>query len=240
MSVESMQSTTYSSSSYSETTKKPKLVFFVDVDGVFITDWTDEKAPSGVTKKVYEKAISLFGEKRILADDLCNLEWRVAASYFFSQDAVSHFDALVKKASKAAEVLLVISSEWRRGIIAIKGEEYVDYKSITTEMLKKEVFDRCPFVENIVDKTPSFNGLDKLDAIKEGITSFERSGEIELWLKKHPEIKDFIIFDDVEFLIKSKFPNNFIKIDGEKLFSEINATEAYTLIEKSKIKSTGS
>lgn len=69
---------------------------------------------------------------------------------------------------EAGDVAAVISSTWR--------------KTLSLEELRR-LFRRAGFVGSIVGKTPDLNGA-------------QRGEEIATWLRAHPEIEHFVVFDD--------------------------------------------
>lgn len=83
---------------------------------------------------------------------------------------------------------VVLSSSWR-------GAWYMPYKECGSrgrELQWKMKFWKIP----VIGKTKSCNGV--------------RGLEIKTYLEEHPEIKNFVIFDDESFDIKQYFPNNLI------------------------------
>lgn len=112
---------------------------------------------------------------------------------------------------EVGEAAIVVSSNWRKG------------KSV--EMLKGSVFAMHSFSKIIIDKTPE--EIHEKDD-KTGLSN--RAGEIASWLEKHPEVTNFVIFDDEDNNLSERFPENFVHVNIRKLLTDSDVDKAYNAI----------
>lgn len=82
-------------------------------------------------------------------------------------------------------------------------------------------------VKNIIDKTP--------------ITVFEQYGpchhftraeEIEMWLLWHPEVKNYVIIDDLDEFDDAEQLEHFVKVNSYRGLSDENVEEAIKILDK--------
>ncbi|MDF2576960.1 MAG: domain in Swiss Army Knife repair protein [Chlamydiales bacterium] len=180
--------------SIQSSTQKPILGIFLDIDGVL----NDTRK----IKNYKERLISLTEE--IFGADWGMRQYIIAKTHFFDENAVKNFHALIDKIKGVAEVRIIISSDWRLG------------RSV--DDLKTEVFAKHMFAEFIYDKT-----IDNLQPV-EGEIHCEggcncRSAEINHWLKQHPEMTDYVVFDDLRFHHIQNFQERFVEVDAQTLIT---------------------
>lgn len=58
---------------------------------------------------------------------------------------------------------------------------------------------------------------------------FTRGEEIQLWMNMHPEVKDFVIFDDREDIEEL---NHFIKVDSYRGLTQQDVNKAIKILSK--------
>jgi hypothetical protein len=181
--------------------QKSTSVIFLDIDGVLMGD----RCSSPLNEKIRNKVKELFEQKEGLNGGFTELEWRIAASHFFSKTAVANLENLIEKVSKVAQVAIVISSAWR--------------EDGTVEDLRERMFATCSFSRFIIDKTPDYhygrNDLSLVSEEKYGFDLSTRGRQIDYWLRENHEklnIKSFVIFDDVDEEISERYPHHFVEV----------------------------
>ena len=195
---------------------------FLDIDGVLLGDIQKEPLAS----QVQEKLIELFGEKKYTG-----LEHRIARSYFFSKDAVKHFESLLAKVLRVAKPQIVLSSSWRH------------HGSL--EEIKTQMFPGRKFARFIVDTTPLDDRWQIANGKKPLFEEFhkfdqfslvERSLQIHHWLKEHKEAQSFVIIDDCNLAFSERFPGQFVHV-REGLFSKCHTRLALDILVRPRQKS---
>jgi hypothetical protein len=171
--------------------------------------------------KIEQKAIELFGQ-----DYFTDLQWKTAGSHCFLETAVGSLVKLIEKASEVADVGIVLSSSWRL--------------DCTFDEIKNQMFANLPFSMLFIDKIPDDDvrrksrgeeELSPIALIKYGFTLDTRGSQIDYWLREHHaslNIKSFVIIDDVDDEISSRFADNFVKI--EEFLSPLEAKKAYEIL----------
>lgn len=149
-----------------------------------------------------ERAQEYFHVKKPSHDQL-----DFAATYDFSETALDLLNFLIERIQSVAPLAIVMSSEYR--------------EKRTPKDLREKIFRRCDFASYIVDKTPDSDEKPKTD---------NRSKQIDYWLKKHPEIRQFIILDDWDDDLSTRFPRNYVQIDTQNLLSLKDVEKACRLL----------
>jgi HAD domain in Swiss Army Knife RNA repair proteins len=186
--------------------QKPTSIIFLDIDGVLIADRSNPQFAEKIRNKVKE----LF--KKRLNEGFTELEWRIAASHFFSETAKANLEKLIKKTSQIANVAIVISSDWR--------------EDGSVEDLREQVFSGCSFSRFIIDKTPYPSKNEKY-----GFNLSTRARQIDFWLRENHEklnIKSFVILDDIDQGFSLRYPFQFVHVDN--LLSEQDVGKAYDIM----------
>lgn len=170
------------------------FIIFLDIDGVLFEGF-DSCSHSEEYNDLFEQYIkdkpnySQYVYEGILTD---YAQFK-AQTHFFDELALSNLKKLMDYVKqKGIDVGIVLSSAWK---------EFFD-----TETLKK-LFSRLEFSQYIVDKTYDDAYL---EFSGEAECEFNRAELIELWLKQHPKVSQFIILDDVDFNFKELFPEHFV------------------------------
>ncbi len=185
----------------------PSSIIFLDVDEVIMPDRTEPNLSSAIFNKIQE----LFGKYK-RETGFTSLEWRIAASHFFSRKAVANLNVLIEKRSKVTRVFIVIISSWR--------------SDGTVEELRERVFDRCAFSHLIIDKTPDNHftrSSANPDAKDPAVISREkykfdlstRARQVDFWLRENRSkynINSIVILDDLDLEFSERFPENFIQV----------------------------
>jgi HAD domain in Swiss Army Knife RNA repair proteins len=161
------------------------FVMFLDIDGV-------------VTNKFYH-------EHEKLSE---SIEEKSNATSYFDQDSLENLHQIIDALQTVRQVWIVISSYWRIGLEA--------------EQLSKQVFARHKFSKYIVGKTVDSDQLSSLErkeycnekSHQEDDTCQCRAAEIQHWLKRHPEVLEYIIFDDIDDHLSHNFKKNYIHINA--------------------------
>ncbi len=185
--------------------EKPTSIIFLDIDGVLIGD----RGNSWLSDKIQNKVKELFIKKEGFNAGFTELEWRIAASHFFSPKAVDNLNKLIAKVNKMANVAIVISSQWR-----LDG---------TVPDLKDKMFVLYSFSRLIIDKTPDGKTWE----------SKSRAEQIAFWLQENKEklnIKSFVIFDDMDLGegLSECFSSRFVLV--ENLLSEADIEKGYVML----------
>lgn len=148
------------------------------------------------------KELTASKVKELFGDTPTPLQWKRAAAHFFDASALKNFNELVSKIQKVMDVAILLTSEWRR--------------AGTIEELRTLVFHNTGFAHLIVGKTAEDTRL-----------RGEQLGE----LLKTKENYVLLAIDDNEFDLKEKFPDQFVKIDPNELFTAAKAQEAFAKFE---------
>lgn len=159
------------------------------------------------SQQIYSKTKELFPHQSRF-EPFDNEQCSIAAAYFFDQQSLKHLDLLIdhgKKIKKA--ILIVISSDWKQGV--------------ETEILKTKILKIHHFSKYIIGKTPDKNR--------------NRPQEIQAWLKAHPQITQYLIFDDIDNHLSTTFGNRFIKTNPKELFSRKILDEALKILDSPSI-----
>lgn len=160
----------------------PPVLLVCDIDGVFYS-------PPNTTRKqdlVSNKAKELFPGVGTLTSKMCD----IAATHFFSKEALTYLDLLIQEIQKTREVQILVSSAWGLNVEVEELQETLKLRS---------------FSKYIVDKIRDRGG--------------SRGDKIQAWLEAHPAILDYLIFDDIDDDL-SKFKHRFIKVDSTQLFNQ--------------------
>lgn len=204
--------------------KKPLVVIFLDIDGVLYnegcirpvykwitTDPSREKMEWGEADPIKEKMDELFPNRRKSDFPDYHHASSVAASHFFSDQALKNLDQLISQIEKIARVAVVISSSWREGK--------------TVEELRGDFFKIHNFSKYIIDKTPDKVPKNEWRNYPTEGTEIDhastcRKAQIQYWLKNHSEKVDaFIVLDDQDSHHLSHFGQSFFKTNFVKLLT---------------------
>lgn len=151
------------------------------------------------------KAEELFGKK----DKYSKTELREAAVEYFDKIALSNLHSLIDTLSLKGKVGIVISSSWRR---------------MRTVEKMKEMFSIHRFSNYIVDKTDGKEGF-----VDQWNMTY-RPGQIRQWLKEHPSIVDYVIFDDKDEGLKKEFGDRFIQVPKPHLLTAAHVQAAQEIL----------
>jgi hypothetical protein len=205
----------------------PTATIFLDIDGVLMWDMQNP----GVGDMIEKKLAELFGPaKDHSMDSYTNLQWKTAASHFFTVGAVANLHKLIEKVSKVTKVNIVLHSAWR--------------ERVSVKDLREQMFAIHAFAKLIIDKTPDPSwirhekGKDKLSEEclkKHGFKLRDYKGvAIDFWLRENTEslnVKSFVILDDYEGdEMPDRFPHNFVHV--KKMLSEADINKAYEILTK--------
>ena len=190
--------------------EQPRLIIFLDIDGVLYR----EPIRHDFWKERKDKMIEIFG----LLKPYSSFHYDVATAYYFDCDAVANLENFLTQANLRYNVGIVLSSAWREGRTL---EEII------------QVFSPWRFSKFIIDKTvnSAYDGYTKeeIQSFSYGFAS--RADQINHWLKNHSHmnIAHFIIFDDQDSDLSKRFPNQFVRVKRPYLSLE-NIGEATTII----------
>lgn len=173
------------------------VAIFLDIDGVLIENQWDQS----INAKIKKHALDIWKKYRDLpieAEHAKNLAFRRAAARCFSSDAMLNLRRLV---SKVSNVVIIISSDWR--------------KTFSTEDLKQYVFADPKHLwlsDKIIDKIPDSPDL-------------SRGEQIALWLEENGamwNIGSYGVFDDFDNEISTNHPGRFVHVNEGELLTREN------------------
>ncbi len=185
---------------------KPTVALFLDIDGVI---YDDNLKPPILNGKMAE-LLSPVPDRDTLPTAYHHVHQK-AKTHFFSPDALKHLHDLISKIKEVAELKIVLSSSWRLTVDLTR-----DFQLQNVETLK-EVFALHSFSQDIVDRTPYF-------------PSHSRASEIEVWLRDHPEISNFIILDDVDLDFSKRYSDRFIYVNPNRLLNDTHVQKALSIL----------
>jgi hypothetical protein len=197
--------------------QRPLTIIFLDIDGVLM-DWSSLHQ---MRAKIGQKAFELFG-----GGYYTDLQWKTAGSHFFSESAVENLEKLIERTHEVADVAIVLSSTWRF--------------DCTVDEIKNKMFAVRLFSKLIIDKLPDDDGrrkkrgeegLSPIALLKYGFHLDNRGSQIDYWLRENQEnlnVQNFVIIDDVDDGISSRFADNFVKI--REFLSPSEARKAYEIL----------
>lgn len=210
---------------------RPLVIVFLGITGVL----TLPRRKEGRAQEIHAILRRLFKEKQDSeAPDLIagftKLEWRIAASYCFSNQAVANLKKLVEKVAAVAEVRFVLSSSARN--------------DATLEEIQNLMFPQHFFSKFIIDKTPQEDHvrennqqkpLSPVALKKYGFDLKNRGKQIDFWLREHADlnIAGYVILDNEDKGISQRFPTHFVKTDENTLFSESDIETAREILTRS-------
>ena len=181
----------------------PKKIIFLDIDGVLTNGLESREEANKVDKSKLGK----------LYEEIDSLHIAMALS--FKKEAVDNLKAICEKTNAK----IVISSNWK----ILCGTD--ETKRGENMALLKALFKLWDLDSYIIDVTPIV-GRDFLDSYN------NRAREISAWLKgKEIGKNDFVILDDQDLKHSEIFPDNFIKIDSNFLFSKDDANKVLTIFD---------
>jgi hypothetical protein len=170
---------------------------FLEIEGVLLVRSMSLAQQLLIEKKRKE----LFGLKGLYSD----LERHVASSHFFHPDSVSRLEELIQNIRSVAQMHIVLSSNWRKGL--------------SIEELQKKVFCRTKFAELIVDKT--------LDDGR------RREEQVQNWLEERAQtnsVDSFVILDARDLGLSQKFPQHFVQTDSHELITQAIMDKVYRVV----------
>ena len=173
---------------------KEPYIIFLDIDGVLLSDWEKHQASHYPSKEGIEAANQHESYLRLHSNSYSNNYWSLVIAHHFSKQAVENLSLLIQRIESVAKPQIVISSSWRQGH--------------TPQELRSIYFAMHPFAKHIIDKTP------------DEIPFANRAQEIQYWLNQHPEIKHFVILDDIDERLSKFFGESFIHIHDRYLLTE--------------------
>ncbi len=197
--------------------QKPLSIIFLDIDGVLM-DWGPYHQ---LRSRIGQKAFELYGRT-----NYTDLQWKTAGSYCFSESAVENLVQLIELVNKETEVAIVLTSSWRL--------------ECSVEEIKHPMFASRSFSKFIIDKTADDDqfrkkrGEEELSPVammKYGFSLQNRGAQIEYWLRENQlkyNIKSFVIIDDVDDGISSRFAKNFVQI--REFLSPSETQKAYEIL----------
>jgi hypothetical protein len=198
-------------------TQRPLTIIFLDIDGVLM-DWSSLHQ---MRARIGQKAFELFG-----GGYYTDLQWKTAGSHCFSESAVENLEKLIERTHEVADVAIVLTSTWRL--------------DCTLDEIKNQMFIVRPFSKLIIDKLPDDDGrrkkrgeeeLSPIALLKYGFHLGNRGSQIDYWLRENQgklNIQNFVIIDDVDDGISSRFAGNFVKI--REFLSLSEAQNAYEIL----------
>lgn len=174
-------------------------VVFLNLNGIFYNSF---QAHCDSAIKMAQK---LFPD--VVGNQFSDKQGRIAETHLFNQEAVAHLETLVHTVNGLG---IVISSLWR-------------FDKTVADL--KEILAKYTFSAFIIDKTPDGSDTEyqkSLPKLGHPLTS-----EITYWLKRHPSITNFVIYEgcDSEGLAKT-FGDKFIEVDSNKLLTQADVNKA--------------
>lgn len=191
-------------------------ILFLDIDGVVIknrdSEWLSEKIEATLGK--------LFIKKPDCHNaGFTELEWRTAAAHHLFKIPLENLYELIDKVQSVRPFYIVLCSQWRN--------------DGTLEQIINMMFAMHPKIANlIIGKTPprdyerrfppennySFETIAKEQF---NIELRNRADQIDFWKKyHHMEWADFAILDDYDNGLSKKFPNHFVNVNPNELFTK--------------------
>lgn len=193
------------------------VAIFLDIDGVVYC------GHDGDYRREH-KVRQLFPGKKVYD----NTEWSIAATHFFDEIALKNLDALIETLQKDFTVQIVISSAWA--------------EQRSTDSLINNIFSLHNFSKYIKGKI--IDNLSDEEASKYCKKNIHpstmapcRASRIHHYLKTHPEVDNFIIFDDVDMHhhLSALFGEHFIKIDEHKLLTSDDIQKALKILSRKEL-----
>ena len=197
--------------------QRPLSIIFLDIDGALM-DW---RFLDQTRARIGQKAFELFG-----GGYYTDLQWKTAGSYCFSESAVENLEKLIKQVNEKGKAAIVLTSTWRL--------------DCTVDEIKNHMFAIRPFSKMIIDKLPDDDGrrkkrgeeeLSPIALLKYNLPLDTRGSQIDYWHREHHlkwNIKNFVIIDDVDDGISTRFADNFVKI--REFLSPSEAQKAYEIL----------
>lgn len=193
---------------------KPTVSIFLDVDGVLYRE--NPSLKWCLEAKIKE----LFPDHDFFQADKIQTElvYRTVQAYFFDAQALHHLNLLISKIEKFAHIQIILSSNWRKN------------RSLET---LKHLFRHHKFSQYLIDKTTDEVPLRELNSYCSLDNHFIpysscRASEIHYWLKRHPEVVNYLILDDQDDHLSSIFGKRFIRTHDADLLTLENVFQALT------------
>ncbi|MBS0649192.1 MAG: hypothetical protein JSS10_08225 [Verrucomicrobia bacterium] len=182
-------------------------VVFLPLSGIFYNSF---QAHCDSATKVAQK---LFPD--VVENQFSDYQWRIAETHLFNQEAVAHLETLIRSVDRLG---IVISSVWR-------------FEKTVAEL--KEILAKYTFSAFIIDKTPDMSDIEYRNSLPKDQEEYFReigrplTSEVSYWLKRHPSITNFVIYEscDSEGLSKT-FGDKFIEVDRNKFLTQADVNKA--------------
>ena len=199
----------------------PSKVLFLDIDGVlnsnsfFCSKYHDRlKLSKGEQGVMHEpRAIKILGDiyKKTHCRIVMSSTWR---SFFFSKNKTSKYlSKPLKKDLKKYNIIIKDKTGW-------------EYDENTAQKYASYIWQEKDGCSQLV-----------LNKNKQPLTEFyERGLQINNWLKKHPEVKQFAILDD-DIVDLPLFGEHFIRCNSDVGLTQIEADKVVRLLEDTIAKS---
>jgi hypothetical protein len=158
---------------------------------------------------IFKKARELFGYSTQLGEHHLDC----AAASLFNAQAVDNLQRLIYTVRNVA---LVITADWRQNLQTHQLQERLVLHN---------------FSHRIVDMTSqSSNTAFKTYLQQTGYIIPTTALEIAYWLKTHPEVKNFVIYDTTTGSLQEKFPEHYVKVDPAQLLSDENIEQGLKIL----------
>lgn len=223
---------------------RPLALLFLDTEGVLIKH-TSPRSPEKVAAYVREiqaECPEYANPFLIPPSEAPKLLALRARARCLSPSAARNLDILIENLEESMRVAIVITSLWR--------------EEMSGEQLRKHIFRDYSFHKYIIDKIPDSHATEvrqrhfkKVPASKKthsdhcmekyGFNLIHRRGRsIDYWLREHCESVDvhsFVIIDASKgdafsTEIKARYPEHFVSIDANKLFTIEDARRCFDIL----------
>lgn len=221
--------------------RPPLAVIFLDAEGV-LTDEQSPRTPGKTADSISSASFSYSNSPTNSPRVLSALNYCRELANNLDPGALENLRSLIKNVSLTIQVAIVITSSWRRGL--------------SKEQLKEYVFGQCFFSELIIDKIPDpphvsfiqfrYSSPRSSEYVSTSDHSLRKYGfdirlkgrMIDFWLREHCEslnIHSFVIIDDINgdafhSEIKARYPDRFVHVDSNKLFTRENAKKSIAIL----------
>jgi hypothetical protein len=172
-------------------------VVFLDIDGVLYNNRNDNSADA-IARNFFPDVID---------GQYSNDQMSLAHTYLFRQGPVANLEFLVMSVDNFG---IVLSSQWR--------------VNRTVPQLR-QLFAKHTFAPFIIGKTPDRSDIEYQNSL-EYHQETGRASEISYFLKQHPWITKFAVYDDYDEYLSETFGDKFILVDRSKLLTQAEVNKA--------------
>lgn len=200
--------------------KKPKVVIFLDLDGVFNRNMYES---DGIIDRLVKEQFNTCHQ-----NTQCNgcLKCRKIKSQLFDKEALQAFNALIEKISVYATPHIVISSNWRKRYSVDQLKSILSDHEFSKLIVGKTT-EQHPYLNDLDEwkmycncKHLSLQELGKIRDENDGFLDMKmymqasvrcRASEVNEWIQTHSKYDAYLVIDDdIKSHLKENFDNKFI------------------------------